>query len=223
MEMFSELAWEYDRLNRIMSFFQDQKWRARSASLLGSCNLVLDVCAGTGDMSQALCSNSRYRGKIVLCDFSLEMLKVAQAKLVRKNLQKECFLVIADAQRLPFKEKVFCGIMSGFALRNLENLDIFISETKRVLEPNGKAIFLEIAHPENGFWARIFYFYFYKLMPLYIKLFTHKYYAFKYLATSLKNFPSQKKLTQEIFAKHFSKAEYKNFLGGVASIYKLNN
>ena len=150
-QMFSELAPDYDRLNRIISFNSDRLWRKKAVRGLVDCKTVLDLCAGTGDMALALFSDSRFHGVVVLSDFALPMLKLARGKLTK--FQGRTFLVCADAEKLPFKPEVFDGAMLGFSLRNLENLNVFAGEVRRVMQTGGVGSFLEIAHPSNGLWG----------------------------------------------------------------------
>ena len=82
-QMFSEISGEYDKLNRIQSFCLDILWRRKVTSKLISSDLVLDFCAGTGEMAITLLSRHSFKGRVILCDFNEDMLKVAQAKLKR--------------------------------------------------------------------------------------------------------------------------------------------
>ncbi|MGH8005334.1 MAG: ubiquinone/menaquinone biosynthesis methyltransferase, partial [Limisphaerales bacterium] len=188
-QMFSELAPDYDRMNRIISFNSDGHWRRRAVGSLLDCQTVLDLCAGTGDMALALFSNPNFQGIVVLSDFALPMLKLARQKLTK--FQGRAFLICADAEKLPFKPEVFDGATLGFSLRNLENLRAFAGEARRVMKAGGSGSFLEIAHPSNGLWGKLFYAYFYQLMPKMAGIFTRHRQAYRYLPESLKIFPPQ--------------------------------
>lgn len=220
-KMFDDIAPDYDRLNRIISFYLDFSWRKKSTEFLQNSNLVLDLCAGTGDMALALLSHSDFKGKIVLCDFSWEMLKIAQEKLQKFLLENRIFLVCGDVEKLPFKAAMFEGVSLGFSLRNLNSQEDFYQETKRVLKPGGLASLLEIAHPENFLFSKIFYLYFYKWVPRFSRFFTRKRYAYQYLPGSLKIFPKQKEVVNFIKTFDFKDVEYRNIMGGMAAVYKL--
>ncbi|MCI0329729.1 MAG: ubiquinone/menaquinone biosynthesis methyltransferase [candidate division Zixibacteria bacterium] len=218
-KMFSELAPDYDRLNRIISFNSDRRWRRRTVQALFGRKIVLDLCAGTGDMAKALLSDSRFQGMVVLSDFALPMLKLALKKL--KKFQGRVFLICADAEKLPFKLEVFDGAMLGFSLRNLENLNAFAREVSRVLQPGGAGVFLEIAHPSNGLWGKLFYAYFYQLMPRMAGIFTRHSQAYRYLPESLKIFPPQKEVAALFAREGFCESRYENLWGGMAAIYNV--
>ncbi|MCI0404620.1 MAG: ubiquinone/menaquinone biosynthesis methyltransferase [candidate division Zixibacteria bacterium] len=218
-QMFSELAPDYDRLNRIISFNSDGRWRRRAVGSLLDCQTVLDLCAGTGDMALALLSDSRFRGMVVLSDFALPMLKLARKKLAK--YQSRTFIVCADAEKLPFKSGVFDGATLGFSLRNLENLPAFAGEVRRVIQTGGVGSFLEIAHPSNGLWGKLFYAYFYHLMPKMAGVFTRHRQAYRYLPESLKTFPPQTEVATLFAREGFAESRYENLWGGLAAIYKV--
>src|SRR3990170_7503744 len=102
-KMFSDIAPDYDRLNRIISFNMDFSWRKKSTENIQNARLVLDLCAGTGDMALALFSHKNFKGKIVLCDFSFEMLILAKKKLQKYLDNHRIFLVCGDVEKLPCK------------------------------------------------------------------------------------------------------------------------
>lgn len=220
-KMFSDIAPDYDRLNRIISFNLDSSWRKKSTENLQYSNLVLDLCAGTGDMASALFSHKNFKGKIILCDFSYEMLVLAKKKLQNYGEKAQIYLVCGDVEKLPFKAEFFEGVMLGFSLRNLDSQADFYSETRRVLKKGGTASFLEIAHPENILFSKLFYLYFYKWVPFISQFFTKRRYAYQYLPDSLKIFPKQKELVKFIKTFDFEEVDYHNVMGGMAAVYKL--
>jgi demethylmenaquinone methyltransferase/2-methoxy-6-polyprenyl-1,4-benzoquinol methylase len=220
-KMFSDIAPDYDRLNRIISFNLDYSWRKKSTAELQSCKMVLDLCAGTGDMASALLLHKDFKGKVILCDFSYEMLVLAKKKLQNFVDISQIYLVCGDVEKLPFKSETFDGLMLGFSLRNLDSQADFYRETKRVLKKGGRATFLEIAHPENFLFSKIFYVYFYKWVPFMSQFFTKRRYAYKYLPDSLKIFPKQKELVKFMRTFDFEKVDYHNVMGGMAAVYKL--
>ena len=54
--MFNSVPRNYDLLNRLMTWGQDKKWRRAAAEecLKASPGRILDICCGTGDLSQAM-------------------------------------------------------------------------------------------------------------------------------------------------------------------------
>jgi demethylmenaquinone methyltransferase/2-methoxy-6-polyprenyl-1,4-benzoquinol methylase len=54
--MFARIVRHYDRMNALMTFGQDQRWRelAADATLMKPGALALDVASGTGELTFAL-------------------------------------------------------------------------------------------------------------------------------------------------------------------------
>ncbi len=219
-QMFSEISGEYDRLNRIISFYLDVLWRRKATSKLISSHTVLDLCAGTGDMAVALLSRHSFKGKVILCDFNWDMLQKAQAKLRRLKFLERAWVVVCDVEKLPFKNNVSDGAMMGFSLRHIEDLTLFFSETKRVLKNDKKAVLLDVAHPEVKFIKDLYFSYYDKILPRLSRMFSKGHTdIYNYLPKSLRRFLKQKDLVNKVSEIGFSQVAYKNVFFGTAVIY----
>ncbi len=205
-----------------MSLCLDVLWRRMATSKLASSALVLDFCAGTGDMAITLLSSRSFKGKVVLCDFNRDMLKVAQAKLRRLGLLERVRTVICDVEKLPFKSNISDGAMMGFSLRHMENLNLFFNETKRVLKKDKRAVLLDVAHPEIKVIRDIYFFYYDTILPKLSRIFSKGHAdIYSYLPQSLKRFLKQKELLNMLSQMGFSEAAYTNVLFGTGVIYTL--
>ena len=123
--MFDAIAPKYDRLNRIISFRLDVRWRKRAVRdlALPAGSNVLDLASGTGD----LCIDLRKAGmSSVSMDLSFGMLSADRSGSPR---------VQTDILRLPVPDGSVDGVMCGFALRNLVDLPTFFNELGRVVRP----------------------------------------------------------------------------------------
>jgi demethylmenaquinone methyltransferase/2-methoxy-6-polyprenyl-1,4-benzoquinol methylase len=221
--MFDDISDRYDFLNRVISFGLDGYCRRRGIKRHIDNKVVLDICSGTADMSIELLKQKDFKGIIVLGDFSMRMQDLAGQKIAKLNSgqygQIVC-RVCCDAENMPFKDSVFDGIISGYSLRNLGDLRAFGAEMGRVLRPDGAGSLIDVAHPPNGLFARLFYYYFYKLIPLISRLFTRKKYAYKYLPVSLRTFFKQGEVVERLCSGKLT-GEYENILGGSVALYKL--
>ena len=125
--MFDRIAGRYDILNRIISFRLDNTWRSKAIKevLRSSDQFILDLGAGTGDLTFTAAKKIKGSGRIVGLDFSLEMLKLARSKQnSAKNGEKTCFIQ-GSATFSPFKDGAFDGVMTAFVLRNVSDLSLF--------------------------------------------------------------------------------------------------
>ncbi|MFQ5869526.1 MAG: ubiquinone/menaquinone biosynthesis methyltransferase [Candidatus Zixiibacteriota bacterium] len=223
-KMFSEIAPIYDRMNRLISLGFDNRWRRRAVKPLAKAHRVLDLCAGSGDMSIALLKQNAFAGEVVLCDFNRDMLHLAKRKCSVEDgggFADRTVLVVADAELLPFKEGSFDGVTIGFALRNLPSLEKLSGEIIRAMKNGGLATFLEVAHPENKILEVLFHLYFYKLVPAISKYLTTQKYAYRYLPASLRVFFKQRELVELFRKAGFPSVSYSNIWGGIGAIYFL--
>jgi len=215
--MFDDISGKYDFMNRLISFGMDSRWRRQTIKPHENNKLVLDICSGTGDMAKELLRRPGFDGFIVLGDFSSEMHKLAKRKLAGHD---NIFFVNCDAENLPFKDNTYDGIISGYSLRNLTNLNKLGRELERVMSKGGQASILDMAHPPNKFLGRLFHIYFYKMVPWFSRYFTSREYAYRYLPVSLRTFLKQPEVINKIKGEKLA-GEYKNVFGGIVAIYRL--
>ena len=101
-DIFTAIAPTYDRLNRIISFRFDQRWRRYAVARLGwdrkPDGIYLDLCAGTLDFAATLARQAGFRGRVVGADFVEPMLRLGRHKAA--GLAP----VAADALELPFPD-----------------------------------------------------------------------------------------------------------------------
>src|ERR1044071_6821681 len=116
-QMFDEIAPRYDLLNHVLSMNVDRLWWRRTARtfshiLSRSDARVLDLCAGTGDMSvamRAVATRHNSSAVIVALDFSHQMLQHGLAKFNSKKIQP----VEADALHMPLADNSMALVVSS--------------------------------------------------------------------------------------------------------------
>jgi demethylmenaquinone methyltransferase/2-methoxy-6-polyprenyl-1,4-benzoquinol methylase len=211
--MFDSIVPTYDLLNRVLSGGIDNFWRkdlVRMTAGPGS-KRILDLCCGTGDLTRQLVKGG---GELFSLDFSFNMLKkgVEKGWLSGEN-------VSADAGKLPFKKESFDFLTIAFGIRNIPDVDVFLSESLRVLKPGGKLLVLELTRPDNWF-VRFFYnLYLTKILPFVGGLLSGKREAYGYLAGSISTFLDRDTLIERIKLAGFKTVDYKKKTFGVATIY----
>jgi demethylmenaquinone methyltransferase / 2-methoxy-6-polyprenyl-1,4-benzoquinol methylase len=222
-EMFDEIAPRYDLLNHVLSMNVDRLWWRRTARLFShilsrSNASVLDLCAGTGDMSVALRSVAANRGgkaAIYALDFSHQMLQHGLAKYAQKSIQP----LEADALQLPLPYSSMDLVVSAFGFRNLANYDAGLREIFRVLKPGGEVGILDFSEP-GGLLGRIYGFYFRRVLPKIGALISGVRGPYEYLPASVHKFPAPQQMLERMGAVGFNNASWTPYTFGIAGLYR---
>jgi len=219
--MFDRIARRYDLLNRVISFRLDSWWRnqAIKAVLTVPSPLILDLGAGTGDLTFAAAKAAQGNGRIVGLDFSLQMLRLAQEKKSRAPQGDNTFFVLGSALLAPFKDAVFDGVMTAFVLRNVSDLSLLFAHAFRVLKPGGKFVSLDMFPPSKGWFSILYGFYFYHLVPWLGGLLAGDRDAYKYLSESVRQFHPPETIATAIEQAGFERITIQRFLNGAVCMH----
>ncbi|MGQ9847302.1 MAG: bifunctional demethylmenaquinone methyltransferase/2-methoxy-6-polyprenyl-1,4-benzoquinol methylase UbiE [Bacteroidales bacterium] len=186
--MFDAIAPTYDKLNHILSLNADKKWRKRAVDelLINNPTHILDVATGSGDMILEILNRGNYQ--ISAIDISQKMIEIAKHKINRLFNEKSVEFVLSSAELIPFADNVFDGVTVAFGVRNFENLEMGLSEIKRVLKTGGHLVILEFVKPLNKFTKTFLGFYLKYFLPLIGKLISKNKEAYHYLNQSISEF-----------------------------------
>ncbi|MEE9442829.1 MAG: bifunctional demethylmenaquinone methyltransferase/2-methoxy-6-polyprenyl-1,4-benzoquinol methylase UbiE [candidate division Zixibacteria bacterium] len=191
--MFDRISPRYDLLNRLLSGFNDMRWRRKAVGLLGdlSGKNALDLCCGTGDFLKILEDKYHENINLIGIDFAGGMLRIAGHRL---NLSGSGNLVLCqgDALKLPCSDKSVHAVTIGFGIRNIIEKKEALEDIIRALAPGGRLVIIEPAIPGNKIIAGLFKFYFRKIMPIIGGILSGDYKAYKYLDKSVESFPEPK-------------------------------
>jgi demethylmenaquinone methyltransferase/2-methoxy-6-polyprenyl-1,4-benzoquinol methylase len=206
-KMFDAIAPRYDLVNRIMTFRLDTRWRRRAVRdlALPPDSTVLDLAAGTGD----LCIDLR-RAKLrpIALDLSFGMLSNDRSNAPRAQ---------ADILRLPMPSQSVDGIICGFALRNLVDLEIFFTECARVIRPGGRIALLDVGVPHNPLIRFGNNIYFGKVVPRIGALLSDAA-AYRYLPRSVAYLPDRSVLVAQLQRAGFADAVHTQLSGGLTQL-----
>lgn len=163
--LFDRIAPVYDQLNDWLSLGQHRIWKKMavkwSAPHPGA--TCVDLCCGTGDLTQILARQVGAQGQIYGVDFSPEQLAIAQSRPKTWNYEnanghRQCGCITwleADVLNLPFEDDMFDAVTMGYGLRNVVSIPRCLQEIYRVLKPGCKAAILDLHQPENS-WLQAF-------------------------------------------------------------------
>jgi len=208
--MFDRIAPVYDVMNHVMTAGLDVRWRRlAAASAVRAGDRVLDAACGTGDL--AIADLKAGAGKVTGLDFSAKMLERARVK----NTTIEWLQ--GDMLALPFADETFDAATVGFGVRNVENLELGLSELRRVLRPGGRLAILEITQPRGA--LRPFYsLWFDRVVPLLGKVLPGGD-AYSYLPASVKRFPTAERLAYMLREAGFTDVRFKLMGGSIVALH----
>jgi demethylmenaquinone methyltransferase/2-methoxy-6-polyprenyl-1,4-benzoquinol methylase len=219
--IFDRIAGRYDRLNRVISFRLDNRWRRRAIHSLQSLDnpVILDLGAGTGDLTFMAAAQSRGRARVIGLDFSQPMLRLAQKKRSVVNFADKTSFVVGSALCSPFKEQVFDAVMTAFVLRNVSDLSVFFTDAFRVTKAGGRLVSLDMFPPSSSWFSPFYGIYFYGVVPWIGGLLAGDRNAYSYLSRSVRHFDSPEKVGEIIEACGYRRLQIQKFLNGAVCMH----
>lgn len=208
--MFDGVARRYDITNTVLSLGQDRFWRraTRSALKIGPGQKVLDLAAGTAVSTVELAKSGAW---CVAADFSVGMLSAGSSRDVPK--------VAGDATRLPFADEVFDAVTISFGLRNVADFAAGLREMARVTRPGGRLVVCEFSTPTSPLFATAYKEYLMQALPRVARAVSSNPDAYVYLAESIRAWPDQEALAQEITRAGWSAVRWRNLSGGIVALH----
>ena len=209
-EMFNGISKVYDINNNILSLGFHKRIKKSAVKLLDiSDNMkILDICCGTGDITEIL-GSTNYKLDLCGVDFSKDMISVAQTKFPQLKFK------LGDAIKLDDKNLSVDIITMVFGLRNIKDRQSAIKESYRVLKTGGQFLHLDFGY------KNIFSVIFNLIAITAIKLLYGNILPYKYLIRSKKEFPEPEELISEFEAAGFKLKKKKEYLFGIiaAQVY----
>jgi demethylmenaquinone methyltransferase / 2-methoxy-6-polyprenyl-1,4-benzoquinol methylase len=143
--LFHTIADRYDLITGLLSFGRDRRWKAALVALAGvqPGTRALDLAAGTGDIAFALAAGG---ARVAALDITHRMLQIAAGKGPPSAMVT---FVTGDMMSLPFQDRAFDLVTTGYGIRNVPDIGPAIAEIRRVLRPGGVLLSLDFDRPAN--------------------------------------------------------------------------
>ncbi|MBN8507179.1 MAG: bifunctional demethylmenaquinone methyltransferase/2-methoxy-6-polyprenyl-1,4-benzoquinol methylase UbiE [Burkholderiales bacterium] len=216
--VFDSVAPKYDLMNDLMSLGLHRVWKAYA---IGVANVrpgdrVLDLAAGTGDLTRGFARQVGAGGLVVHTDINEAMLGAGRDRLLDDGLVLPS--VACDAERLPFPDASFDLVSVAFGLRNMTHKERALAEMCRVLRPGGRVLVLEFSRVAEPL-AKPYDWYSFNVLPRLGRLIAGDGESYRYLAESIRMHPSQQELKALMQAAGFGHVDVHNLTAGVVALH----
>lgn len=220
--VFDSVARKYDLMNDLMSGGAHRLWKRFTLSQTGlrPGQRALDVAGGTGDLAAGMAKQVGPDGLVILSDINSSMLGTGRDALTDRGLASNVRYVLANAERLPFPNSSFDCVTIGFGLRNVTDKPAALRSMARVLKPGGQLLILEFSHPVVPGLKPIYDAYSFSVLPLLGKVVANDAASYRYLAESIRRFPSQEALIGLMQEAGLEGCRYHNLSGGIVALHR---
>ncbi|VFP87571.1 Ubiquinone/menaquinone biosynthesis C-methyltransferase UbiE [Candidatus Erwinia haradaeae] len=220
--IFHSVASKYDLMNDIMSLGIHRIWKRVTIQHSGvrPGHYVLDLAGGTGDLTAHFSHLVGENGLVILTDINQSMLQEGRRKLRNKGILANVRYVQANAETLPFPDKVFDCITIAFGLRNITESHQALSSMFRVLKIGGRLLVLEFSKIESALFNKIYNAYSFQVLPCLGELIAQDPHSYRYLVESIDVHPDQETLKRIMIDVGFSETTYINLTGGVVALHR---
>jgi demethylmenaquinone methyltransferase/2-methoxy-6-polyprenyl-1,4-benzoquinol methylase len=212
---FAEAAPRYDLATRAMSLGRDAAWKRALVSALPDRDApaCADLACGTGDVAFLLAE--RYPGgKVTGVDIAEPMLAVARGRNRLPNLRFET----GDLSALPFGDGSLDIVTGSYALRNAPDLQVALSEIRRVLAADGTAAILDFSRPESPVLQKLQYLLLRGWCGLWGYLLHGTGEVHGYVAESLRLFPERPRFARILAEEGFETVLTRRFFLGITEL-----
>jgi demethylmenaquinone methyltransferase/2-methoxy-6-polyprenyl-1,4-benzoquinol methylase len=218
--LFSTIADRYDLITRLLSCGRDRHWKEqlvgfacleRPGNARESKAKALDLACGTGDIAFGLVSRG---ARAVGLDITHRMLVLASAK------RQDVPFVTGDMLALPFGDRAFDIVTTGYGLRNVPDIRTALAEIARVLKPGGVFVSLDFNKPSNLI-VRSVYLTYLTIVGSTLGFILHRDPdTYRYIPESIRRYPGAVAVSEMIRAAGFASSEYVPVLGGLMAIHR---
>jgi len=220
-DVFRSVARRYDLMNDLMSMGGHRLWKdfLISRSAIRSGQRVLDVAAGTGDLTRRFAAQVGEQGRVVAIDINPQMLGLGRSRLVDAGVAGNVDYLIGDAENLPLKTRQFDCVSIAFGLRNVTRITLALESMVSMLRPGGRLLVLEFSQPRAELLARCYDFYSFNVIPRLGKLIAGDEGSYRYLIESIRRHPDPQTLKDMMHDSGLDDVGYHSLCGGIVVLH----
>ncbi len=217
-EMFSRIAQRYDLMNRIMTGFQDIRWRriVIQRAQLEANSILLDLGTGTGDLAREAL-RQHPTANVMAADFTIEMMRVGATRDIPLNW------LAADALHTPFPGATLDAVVSGFLMRNVTDLEKALSEQFHILKEGGRIVILDTTRPSRNILRPFIWVHMHIIIPFLGRVLTGAKDAYKYLPDTTENFVTAETMSALLTKTGFGNVGFSRYMFGTIAIHRAVN
>ncbi|MBB5204363.1 demethylmenaquinone methyltransferase/2-methoxy-6-polyprenyl-1,4-benzoquinol methylase [Inhella inkyongensis] len=216
--VFDSVASRYDVMNDLMSAGAHRAWKAYTVAVAGlqGGEAVLDIAAGTGDLTKAFAKRVGSRGMVLHTDINEAMLRTGRDRLLDEGVLTPSLLT--DAEALPFKSESFDLVSVAFGLRNMTHKDRALAEMHRVLKPGGRLLVLEFSKVAAPL-QKAYDWYSFQVLPRLGQMIAGDADSYRYLAESIRMHPDAATLKTMMKTAGFGHVDVHKLSAGVVALH----
>ncbi len=218
--MFDNIAPAYDSLNHLLSLGIDRNWRRKAVEALRpySPDSVLDIATGTGDFA-ILTARTLGPSHLVGADISEGMMAIGRQKVSDEGLDGVISFQREDCMALSFQDASFDAVTVAYGIRNYQDLDRGLRETRRVLKEGGHLLIVELGAPRRFPMKQLFWVYSHAVMPVVGYLKSRDRRAYEYLGATMEACPQGEEMADILRKNGFHNVKWRTFWPGMCSMY----
>ena len=218
-DVFSSVAWSYDIMNDLMSGGVHRLWKDALMDWLAPCKgqVLIDLAGGTGDI--ALRFLKRGGSHVHVVDINPNMISAGKKRRDIKAYSNQLDWTVASAEDIPLQTGTADRVTISFGLRNVTNRDMALREAFRVLRPGGRFCCLEFSTVQNATFSKLYDIWSFNALPQLGRMVARNEAAYRYLAESIRTFPTQHDLARMMSEAGFAQVRFRNLSNGIAAIH----
>jgi len=216
--VFDAVADKYDVMNDLMSLGLHRVWKAYAVAVAQAKegDRVLDIAAGTGDLTRAFARKVGARGLVLHSDINAAMLTRGRDRLIDEGLLVPSLQ--ADAQALPLPDASMDVVSVAFGLRNMTDKPRALAEMARVLKPGGRLLVLEFSKVAAPL-APAYDWYSFNILPKLGQWIAGDGASYRYLAESIRMHPDQATLKAMMKTAGFGHVDVHDLAAGIVALH----